>query len=37
VDLPLAVSVLEIPTLGQWGLLLLALGLAAAGAWRLGR
>jgi hypothetical protein len=37
VDLPLAVSVLEIPTLGQWSLLLLALGLAAAGAWRLGR
>ncbi|HEX6199822.1 MAG TPA: CHRD domain-containing protein, partial [Thermoanaerobaculia bacterium] len=30
-------SVLEIPTLGEWGLLLLALTLALAAAWRLGR
>lgn len=30
-----ALSALEIPTLGEWGLLLLTLGLLAAGVWRL--
>jgi hypothetical protein len=35
VNAPLAVQ--EIPTTSEWGLLLLALTLALAAAWRLGR